>query len=353
MMHFRILRQMSLLFFVFFVCVGCSDTHLPAVEQKEGDGVTKTARYAPFDGERAMRYLTNICQIGPRSSCSEGMRRQQESLIQHFTPLVERTGGRVAIQSFGGKDPRDQSDCQFANLVVEWYPERLNRILLCAHYDTLPYPMRDAVDPKGVFVGANDGASGVALLMVLGEELPSLNLPFGVDFVLFDAEEYRFGKDDPFCLGSTYFAQTVRDSQNRQRGATSQTAPDLPAATPTVVRYHAAVLLDMIADADLKIFQEHNSLSWRDTRPLVQEIWNVAGRVGVREFVSRPKYWIEDDHLPLHEIAGIPACDLIDFDYPVWHTRADTPDQCSAKSLAKVGLVVREWLKTTRCCPSR
>lgn len=98
-----------------------------------------------------------------------------------------------------GKDPRDQSDCQFANLVVEWYPERLNRILLCAHYDTLPYPMRDAVDPKGVFVGANDGASGVALLMVLGEELPSLNLPFGVDFVLFDAEEYRFGKDDPFA----------------------------------------------------------------------------------------------------------------------------------------------------------
>ncbi len=370
MMYFRLPRFAVLLFGVFFVCMGCSDVDVPAGEQNKGTTVTKTGRYAPFDGERAMRYLTDICHIGPRPSCSEGMRRQQELLIQHFTPLVERTGGRVSLQTFEGKDPRDQSICQFANLVVEWYPERPNRILLCAHYDTLPYPMRDAVDPKGVFVGANDGASGVALLMVLGEELASLNLPFGVDFVLFDAEEYRFAKDDPFCLGSTYFAQTVRDAQNRQntqshqtmqenaqdrqRGGTSQTVSDpLPATSHTVVRYHAAVLLDMIADADLKIFQEHNSLSWRDSRPLVQEIWNVASRVGVREFVSRPKYWIEDDHLPLHEIAEIPACDLIDFDYPVWHTRADTPDQCSAKSLAKVGLVVREWLKTTRCCPNR
>jgi hypothetical protein len=104
----------------------------------------------------------------------------------------------------------------------------------------------------------------------------------------------------------------------------------------------------MVGDADLQIYEELNSLRWRDTRPLVMDIWNTARRLGVREFIPRPKHEISDDHLPLHDVAGIPTCDIIDFDYPYWHTQGDTPEHCSALSLAKVGWVLAQWLKTVK-----
>ena len=89
-------------------------------------------------------------------------------------------------------------------------------------------------------------------------------------------------------------------------------------------------------------------MGWRDSRPLVQDIWATARRLGVREFIPRQKYSIKDDHLALHDIAGIPSCDIIDFDYPSWHTQEDTLEQCSALSLAKVGWVLREWLQNVQ-----
>ncbi|MDO4558453.1 MAG: M28 family peptidase [Planctomycetia bacterium] len=317
----------------------------------------------PFDGEKAMRYLETICELGPRPSGSDGMVRQQKLLTTHFTPLVAETGGRCGLQPFTAADPRDQSDRMYANFFVEWFPERRDRILLCAHYDTLPYPMRDPIDPKGVFVGANDGASGVAVLMTLGEEIASgtCEVPFGVDFVLFDAEEFRFRQEDPFFLGSIAFAERYRTGQIRTRNAGNEAPrnekPEKNDEDPInhegePVVYHAAVLLDMVGDADLKIFQERNSLLWPEVRPIVRELWNVAERLNVREFVSRPRHQILDDHVALYEKGGIPACDVIDFDYGAWHTRADTPAQCSARSLERVGRVVREWLRTTGMVPT-
>ena len=95
-------------------------------------------------------------------------------------------------------------------------------------------------------------------------------------------------------------------------------------------------------------------MRWKDTRPLVQQIWATAARLGVREFVPRPKYEVRDDHLPLRNVARIPTCDIIDFEFPTrphnrfWHTEADLPNRCSGESLAKVGWVVLEWLKTAK-----
>jgi hypothetical protein len=105
------------------------------------------------------------------------------------------------------------------------------------------------------------------------------------------------------------------------------------------------VLFDMVADADLQIYQERNSLDWRDTRPLVESIWKTAERLGVGNFIPRPGHTVRDDHLKLRNVAKIPTCDIIDFDYPAWHTSDDTPKQCSAASLAKVGWVALEWLR--------
>jgi len=279
----------------------------------------------PFNGTEAYDYLKQLCALGPRPSGSEHMTAQQKLLVAHF----EKYGGHVELQRFRVKHPLNDTLVPMANIIVHWQPANPDRIILCGHYDTLPFPMHDPEDPRGVFVGANDNGSGIAILMELAQEMAAMKTPCGVDFVLFDGEEFIFSEQDRFFLGSEYFARAY-------------------AADHAKYRYRAAVLLDMVGDKDLQIYQERNSVGWKDSRPLVDAIWATAARLGVGEFVAEKKYEISDDHLPLHGLGGIPACDVIDFDYPPWHTRGDTPDKCSALSLAKVGWVMREWLKTAR-----
>ncbi len=279
-----------------------------------------------FSGDRAMAHLEAIAAIGPRPSGSPGMAKQRELIVKHF----RAAGGRVRSQAFQIRDRRTGEPVRMENIIVEWHPDRPERILLGAHYDTRPFPDRDPVEPRGVFVGANDGASGVAVLMELAGAMPSLGGPVGVDFVLFDAEEYVVAQRDPYCLGSNFFAREYVATQ--QKG-------DAP------FRYRAGVILDMVADKNLEIWQEQHSTSWPDTRPVVDAIWEVAARMGVRQFVPRPKYAVEDDHVPLRMVGRIPTCDVIDFDYPQWHTTQDTAENCSAESLDAVGRVMLAWLR--------
>lgn len=280
-----------------------------------------------FDGPRAFAHLTAIAALGPRPSGSEAMTRQRDLLAAHF----RAAGGIVNGQAFEIRDRRTGAAVHMENLVVEWHPDRRDRVLIGAHYDTRPFPDRDPVDPRGVFIGANDGASGVALLMELARAMPGLPGPIGVDFVLFDAEEYVVDPRDPYFLGSTFFARQYAAA--RQQGTIAH-------------RYRCGVIVDMVADRDLEIWQEQRSATWPDTRPVVESIWGVAAKRGVRQFIPRPKYTIDDDHVPLRMIGRIPTCDIIDFDYPHWHTTHDTPGQCAAESLAAVGGVVLEWLRS-------
>jgi glutaminyl-peptide cyclotransferase len=291
--------------------------------------VAAGAEAADFSGPAAFAHLEALCRLGPRPSGSPGMARQRELVVAHFTAA----GGTVSRQAFQIRDRRSGQPVAMENILVSWHPDRLDRVLLGAHYDTRPYPDQDAVDPRGEFVGANDGASGVALLMELARAMPGLTGPVGVDFVLFDGEEYVFGPRDPYFLGSTFFARQY--AADRDAGRIDH-------------RYRAAVVVDMVADRDLQIYQEGHSVEWPESRPLVESIWKVAERLGVKQFVARPKHRVQDDHVPLRMIAGIPALDIIDFDYPHWHTRADTPDQCSAESLEAVGRVVLAWLREQR-----
>ncbi len=284
-----------------------------------------------FDGRVAYDYLKKLCDIGPRPSGSAAMAAQQKLLAEHFKKL----GGQVNFQNFNVRDPRDGSPVAMANIIIGWHPERKERILLCTHYDTRPFPDRDKQNPKGVFVGADDGGSGVAILMELAKSMPKLDSKYGVDFLLLDGEEFvfrersQFDAGDPYFLGAEYFARDYAGSK-----------PDF--------KYRWGVLLDMVGNTNLKIFEETNSMAWHDTRPLVEDIWHTANKLGVKEFVARRKYDVMDDHLRLHDIGKIPTCDIIDFDYPYWHTEGDTPEHCSALSLAKVGWVMLEWLKQVK-----
>jgi hypothetical protein len=286
----------------------------------------------PFNGQRSYGYLKDICAIGPRISGTEGMTKQQELLRKHFESL----GGRVTMQEFQARHPLDGSRVPMANMLVEWRPEKKERILLCCHYDTRPFPDQDPVNPKGVFLGANDGASGAALLMELANEMPALKCRYGVDFLLFDGEELVYdGNRDPYFLGSEHFAREY-------------------VANPPPHKYRCAVLVDMIGDAQLQIFREVNSMRSIPTRQLVGDIWGVARSLGVKEFVAVTRYEVRDDHLALNNIARIPAIDIIDFEYPrargenYWHTTKDVPEKCSALSLAKVGWVLKTWLERVR-----
>ncbi|MEW4529768.1 M28 family peptidase [Maioricimonas sp. JC845] len=297
------------------ICLGCGGAAPePVVASGPWDNVS---------GNRAFGYLEKVCAIGPRISGTEGMQQQQELLQSHFEGL----GAQVRYQGFDVAHPETGMPVRLQNMIVSWHPDAKQRVLLCCHYDTRPWPDRELLphNRRKPFIGANDGGSGVALLMELGHHMASLKPRYGVDFVFFDAEELIYNsRRDKYFLGSEHFAQQYRDN-------------------PPGYRYEYGVLLDMVGDRDFKVYYERNSLKY--ARDVTQSVWSAARAVGVREFVARAKHEVRDDHLPLNQIARIPTCDVIDFDYPYWHKRNDLPAACSPQTLQKVGRVMVYWLE--------
>lgn len=277
-----------------------------------------------FDARRSKKYLDAVCRLGPRPSGSKGMLAQQKMIIKHFEDL----GAKIGKQKFTRPHPVTGERVDMVNLIVTWQPESKTRVLLGCHYDTRPYPDQDPRNPRGTFLGANDGASGVALFMEFGHQMKRLKPTYGVDFVFFDAEEFIFEKDPPnlkgYFLGSKHFATEYA------KGAMKH-------------KYVYGIIADMVADRDLNIYIEKNSL--KHAPDLTMSIWDVAKKLRIHEFIRSAEREVDDDHIPLNEIAKIPTCDIIDIDYPHWHTTRDTPAQCSGASLGKVGRVLMRWLE--------
>jgi Zn-dependent M28 family amino/carboxypeptidase len=200
-------------------------------------------------------------------------------------------------------------------------------VVIGAHYDSRIYADEDPnpQNRKLPVPAANDGASGVAVLLELARVLPRYMEQDGVGRIPGDVRKV------------TLLFIDVEDNWNipgwdGELG--SQAYVDALTSKPD-----AAVIIDMIGDADLNIYKELNS----DPK-LTQQIWDAAKQLGYEQyFIPQPKYRMIDDHLPfLH--AGIPAVDIIDFDYPYWHTLADTPDKVSAHSMTVVGETLIAWL---------
>lgn len=285
-----------------------------------------------FDAERAMGYLEQIVGFGPRPSGSPAMVAQQKFLESFF----QNQGAEVEMQTFGHRHPETGQRIDLVNIIARFRPSVQRRYLICAHYDTRPFPDMDRSDPKGVFVGANDGGSGTAALMEMSHHIDALPNNVGVDLVLFDGEEliYQSERDDYF-LGSTHFAKQYVVQQSASN------------ARPP---YIAGVLLDMIGDKELHLYYERNS--WNYARDITVKIWGTAKRLGITAFQPRIRHLIRDDHLPLNQIAKIPTTNLIDFDYPrpglrhqsYWHTTEDTIDKCSGESIVAVLYVLHTWI---------
>jgi hypothetical protein len=297
----------------------------PARDLFAQDRDSTPAESVAFDAKQAMSYLEQICKIGPRISGTEGMRKQQELLKKHF---VAR-GAKVEMQPFTAQQESQPKPVAMANLIASWHPDRKQRVILCSHYDTRPIADQEP-DPRQwrqPFLSANDGGSGVAVLMDLANHMKELKTNIGVDFVLFDGEEYIFDAHrDKYFFGSEHFAQVYQRDRNKHH-------------------YVAAVLLDMIAGKDVHIPAEQNS--WIQAKTLVEDLWKIAAELKCTAFANSVGQAVQDDHLALNK-AGIPAVDLIDFDYPHWHRLSDVPANCSADSMSQVARVLIVWLERVK-----
>jgi glutaminyl-peptide cyclotransferase len=292
-------------------------------EQKRARDEFAADRVGPLviDQARTMEYLKELCKLGPRISGTEGMKKQQELMKKHFESL----GGKVTMQRFQGQQ-NGRPPVEMANMIVSWFPEKERRIILCSHYDTRPIADQEPIERDWTkpFISANDGGSGVALLMEWANHMKDFKSPVGIDFVFFDGEEYIFNsKRDKYFLGSEYFALTYRNE-------------------PPKFRYTAAVLLDMVGGKDAQFPIERNS--WIDAQPLVEAIWTIALTEACPAFKNRIGDQVNDDHIALNR-AGIPAIDIIDFSYAHWHRLTDLPENCSAESLAQVAKVLSLWIQ--------
>jgi len=296
-----------------------------ATQRVQDKGGTPVA----FDGNRAMGYLKDLCAIGPRISGTPGFTKQVELIRKHFTKF----GAKVTRQEFTARQlsRKDKKPTPMVNLVVSWHPERKRRVILSTHYDTRPIADQEKDERKWhePFLSANDGGSGVAFLMELAHHMKDLKTEVGVDFVFFDGEEYVFAKHDDYFFGSQHFAELY------DKGKKTNPA-----------RYVAALLFDMIGGKGAKFPAEISS--YRRARPLVEQVWTIAQELKSPVFLNKVgEYEVNDDHLALLDV-GIPAIDIIDFEYTHWHKLSDTPANCSGEVLAQVSRVVTVWLQRVR-----
>jgi len=284
----------------------------------------------PFDAKRAMGYLDDICKIGPRMSGTDGMKKQQELIKKHF----EDKGAKVTFQKFTGKQ-HDHEAVEMANIIVSWQPDKQRRVIVCSHYDTRPIADQEPQQKKwhDPFISANDGGSGVALLMELANHMKDLKTNVGVDFVLFDGEEYVFQQDDQYFFGSEHFAAEYAKQRNKKEATV----------------YLGAILLDMIGGKNAKFPVEQKSWFDKNSKPVVKAVWAIAKEQKCTAFRDDElsKTEVYDDHVALQKV-GMPAIDIIDFDYPHWHKLSDLPENCSGESLEQVAKVVSVWMQRVK-----
>jgi len=272
-----------------------------------GCGPSTTTKSKEFDGDRAFKDLEYQVNLGPRVLGSNAHEQVRDWIIQ----TNEDSGWTVEIQTanFNGQE--------IYNIIARReMDQNLPWVIIGAHYDSRMFADRDPLFENRTqpVPGANDGASGVSVLLELARVLPQ-NIGANVWLVFFDAEDGGSMPGGEWIIGSRAFVESLEEN------------PD------------AVVIVDMIGDSDLNIFFEKYS-----DQDLSQEIWRTAARLGYEEqFIMFPKHRIIDDHLPFIQ-AGIQAVDIIDFDYPYWHTVSDTIDKVSADSLIVVGDVLLAWV---------
>jgi Zn-dependent M28 family amino/carboxypeptidase len=288
-------------------------------EPGRNPGPATVAAHPRFSGQAAYELVLRQVEFGPRVPGSEGHQAMAAWLESY---LAERADTLI-LQRFTHIGV-DGDTLPLVNFLARFEVPGSRPILLLSHWDTRPFSDQadDPADRERPVPGANDGASGTAILLELADMMSRERPPRSVDLLLVDGEDYgdfAVGKD--VFLGSRYFAANLPEGYDPEFG----------------------VLLDMVGDRNLDIYVEGNSN--QRAPAVVDRVWNIAQRLGFGDVFHRStRHTINDDHIPLND-AGIPTIDIIDFDYPgpgnrYWHTPEDTPDKVAASSLEAVGSVM-------------
>ena len=261
-----------------------------------------------FDAGRAWEHLRRQVALGPRPAGTPAL----EAARQYLRGALEAAGIEVGEQPFDADTP--VGTLRMVNLVATLPGRRAERIAIASHYDTKRFS-------EFRFVGASDGASSTAVLIEIGRVLQQRDREFTIELILFDGEEATLrdwaGTDHTY--GSRHYVATA-------------------AREGSLENLEALILLDMVGDRNLNFRRESSSTPW-----LTDIVWASAARLGYTAQFLEQRTAIEDDHYPFLE-AGVPATDIIDLDYPAWHTPADDLDQVSARSLEITGRTVLEAL---------
>ncbi len=268
--------------------------------------MTVTAQPVEFSGQRAYDAVVQQVALGPRITGSAVNRQLGDQVLNELSA----NGWQTSTQDFTYRDTPVRN-------LIGVKGKGKNIVILGAHYDTRRRADQDTAHPDQPVPGANDGANGVAVLLELSRVLQIEKPDQQVWLVFFDAEDNGDLDGWNWIVGSTYFANSLT-------------------ITPTAV-----VVIDMIGDQQQNIYLERNSNS-----SVANAIWDAAAGLGYSaQFIKQPKWDMVDDHTPFL-MRGWKAVDIIDFDYPYWHTVQDTPDKISAESLERVGRTLIAWLKS-------
>lgn len=262
-------------------------------------------RQAVFSGEKALKHVENQVAFGPRIPDSDA----HAKTVTYIAQNLRKNGWEVKLQKV------KVLGHPITNVVARRGTSE-DILILGAHYDSrlLADQDKNPARAQEPVMGANDGASGVGVLLELARVLPK-DLDKQVWLVFFDAEDQGDLPGWEWIMGSRAFVRSLN-------------------VTPSAV-----VVIDMIGDTDLNIYREYSS-----DKALTDQIWKVAADLGYPDsFINNERYNILDDHTPFLE-AGYPAIDIIDFDYPNWHTSRDTLEHVSAKSLETVGKTLYTWI---------
>jgi Zn-dependent M28 family amino/carboxypeptidase len=256
-----------------------------------------------FDSNRAWEHLRQLVAIGPRPAGSAAIEQSRKYIKDQLAAI----GLKAVEQAWDDETPLGR--VHMVNLIVTLPGASANRLAITGHYDTKLFR-------EFRFVGASDGGSSAAFLIELARVLKARKNAVTMEIVFLDGEEavveWR-GTDNTY--GSRHYVQAGQRAK-------------------TLASLKAMILVDMIGDRNLGIRRDSNSTAW-----LTDIVWNAAARLNLSSYFLPASTTVEDDHLPFIA-AGVPSVDIIDLDYPAWHTQGDTLDAVSARSLQVVGDVL-------------
>ena len=323
----------SLLPLAFLVFLSCgTDRHKQDSQQEQP---AADIAVPPFNADSAYHYVATQVEFGPRIPNTPAHARA----ANYFVETLKRFGANITIQEFQADHFTGRLNLK--NIVASFNPEKRKRILLAAHWDTRPFSDKDPEMPNAPFPGANDGASGVGVLLEIARVISSTQAPdVGVDIILFDGEDWGEregeqgthplpdGLQEWWCLGSQHWAR------NKHK--------------PNYSAYYG-ILLDMVGAADAQFHREGYSMEFAPS--IVEKVWNHAQRLGFSHvFKRQTQPGVTDDHLFVNTIARIPMINIVHFEPGIGffgdfhHTQEDNLELINKEMLGIVGTTVLNTL---------